>query len=137
MSPYAVKNIVEKVTDQGNENIILTERGTTFGYGNLVFDVRSIPIMKEMGFPVVIDASHSVQLPGREGHSSGGDAGFIPFMARAGVSVGCDGVFCEIHDNPPKALSDKHNSLNLNDLRVFLEGLLKLRSAVDEINSLV
>ncbi|MEE8377322.1 MAG: 3-deoxy-8-phosphooctulonate synthase [Candidatus Aminicenantaceae bacterium] len=137
MSPYEVKNIVEKVTDQGNENIILTERGTTFGYGNLVFDIRSIPIMKELGFPVVIDASHSVQYPGGEGHSSGGDACFIPFIARAGISVGCDGIFCEIHDNPSKALSDKRNSLNLNDLRIFLEGLLKLRSAVDEINSLV
>ncbi len=137
MSPYDIKYIVEKITDQGNENIILTERGTTFGYGNLVFDIRSIPIMKELGFPVVIDASHCVQYPGGEGQSSGGDARFIPFMARAGISVGCDGIFCEIHDNPSKALSDKHNSLNLKDLRIFLEGLLKLRSAVDEINSLV
>ena len=136
MSPNEVKNIVEKVTDQDNENIILTERGTTFGYGNLVFDVRSIPIMKELGFPVVIDASHSVQLPGGEGHSSGGEAKFIPYIARAGISAGCDGIFCEIHDNPEKALSDKHNSLRLNELRSFLKGLLKLRSAVDEINSL-
>jgi len=136
MSPYEVKNIVEKVTDQGNESIILTERGTTFGYGNLVFDVRSIPIMKELGFPVVIDASHSVQLPGGEGHSSGGDAKFIPYIARAGISVGCDGIFCEIHDNPEKALSDKHNSLRLNELQSFLKGLLKLRHAVGEINSL-
>ena len=137
MSPNEVKNIVEKVTEHGNESIILTERGTTFGYGNLVFDIRSIPIMKELGFPVVIDASHSVQLPGGEGHSSGGDARFIPFTARAGISVGCDGIFCEIHDNPEKALSDKHNSLNLNKLRMFLDGILKLRRAVDEINALV
>lgn len=136
VSPYEVKNIVEKVTAQGNENIILTERGTSFGYRNLVFDVRSIPIMKELGFPVVIDASHSVQLPGKEGHSSGGDAKFIPYIARAGISAGCDGIFCEIHDNPEKALSDKHNSLRLNELRSFLKGLLKLRSAVDEINAL-
>ena len=136
ISAYEIKNIVEKVTDQGNESIILTERGTTFGYGNLIFDVRAIPIMKELGFPVVIDASHSVQLPGGEGHSSGGDAKFIPYIARAGISVGCDGIFCEIHDNPEKALSDKHNSLILNDLRRFLKGLLKLRSAVDEINTL-
>ncbi|MCJ7579427.1 MAG: 3-deoxy-8-phosphooctulonate synthase [Candidatus Aminicenantes bacterium] len=136
ISPYEVKNIVEKITDQGNESIILTERGTSFGYGNLIFDVRSIPIMKELGFPVVIDASHSVQLPGGEGHSSGGEAKFIPSIARAGISVGCDGIFCEIHDNPEKALSDKHNSLRLNELRSFLKGLLKLRRAVDEINSL-
>ncbi len=136
ISPYEVNNIVEKVTDQGNESIILTERGTSFGYGNLIFDVRSIPIMKELGFPVVIDASHSVQLPGGEGHSSGGDAKFIPYIARAGISAGCDGIFCEIHDNPGKALSDKHNSLKLNELETFLKGLLKLRSAVDKINTL-
>jgi 2-dehydro-3-deoxyphosphooctonate aldolase (KDO 8-P synthase) len=93
--------------------------------------------MKELGFPVVIDASHCVQLPGGEGHSSGGEARFIPFIARAGISVGCDGIFCEIHDNPAEALSDKFNSLNLNDLRIFLGGLLKLRGAVDEITSIV
>jgi len=136
ISAYEIKNIVEKVTNQGNESIILTERGTTFGYGNLIFDVRAIPIMKELGFPVVIDASHSVQYPGGEGHSSGGDAKFIPYIARAGISVGCDGIFCEIHDNPEKALSDKHNSLNLNELEAFLKGLLKLRKTVDEINAL-
>jgi len=137
LSPDEVINIVEKVTDQGNESIILTERGTMFGYGNLVFDVRSIPIMKELGFPVVIDASHSVQLPGGKGDASGGDAKFIPYVARAGISVGCDGIFCEIHDNPEKALSDKHNSLLLNELRSFLKGLLILRSAVKKINSFV
>ncbi len=136
LSPYNVKNIVEKITAQGNENILLTERGTTFGYNNLVFDVRSIPIMKELGFPVVIDASHCVQLPGGEGLSSGGDARFISTIARAGISAGCDGIFCEIHDNPEEALSDKHNSLKLNELHPFLEKLLTLRSAVDEINSL-
>ncbi len=136
LSPYNVKNIVEKITAQGNESIILTERGTTFGYGNLVFDVRSIPIMKKLGFPVVIDASHSVQLPGGEGHSSGGDAKFISTIARSGISAGCDGIFCEIHDNPEKALSDKHNSLNLNELRSFLKKLLTLKFAVDEINSI-
>ncbi|MFC2160331.1 3-deoxy-8-phosphooctulonate synthase [Acidobacteriota bacterium] len=135
LSPDEVINIVEKVTNQGNESIILTERGTSFGYGNLVFDVRSIPIMKEMGFPVVIDASHSVQFPGGKGDASGGDATFIPYVARAGISVGCDGIFCEIHDNPEKALSDKHNSLLLNELRSFLKGLLILRSAVKKINS--
>lgn len=136
LSPYEVKNIVEKVTDQGNTNIILTERGTTFGYGNLVFDIRSIPIMKELGFPVVIDASHSVQYPGGEGPSSGGDAKFIPYIARAGISAGCDGIFCEIHDSPENSLSDKHNSLLLKDLPSFLKGLIKLRNAVNEINSL-
>jgi 2-dehydro-3-deoxyphosphooctonate aldolase (KDO 8-P synthase) len=136
ISPFEVKNIVEKVTSQGNKSIILTERGTMFGYGNLVFDVRSIPIMKELGFPVVIDASHSVQLPGKEGLSSGGDAKFIPLIARAGITAGCNGIFCEIHDNPGKAKSDKFNSLILNELQSFLTGILILKSAIDEINSL-
>ena len=134
LSPYDVKNILRKATDQGNESLILTERGTAFGYGNLVFDVRSIPIMKEWGFPVVIDASHSVQLPGAEGQASGGEAQFIPYIARAGISVGCDGLFCEIHDQPEKALSDKYNSLSLYELKSFLTDLLELRNAVDKIN---
>ena len=134
LSPYDVKNILRKATDQGNESLILTERGTAFGYGNLVFDVRSIPIMKKWGFPVVIDASHSVQLPGAEGQASGGEAQFIPYIARAGISVGCDGLFCEVHDQPEKALSDKYNSLYLNELKSFLTDLLELRNAVDKIN---
>lgn len=136
LSPYEVKNIVDKAVNQGNEDIILTERGTTFGYSNLVFDVRSIPVMKELGFPVVIDASHSVQKPGGEGISSGGDAKYIPYIARAGISSGCDGIFCEIHDRPEEALSDKHNSLNLNRLHNFMASLLKLRETIDEINRL-
>ncbi|MGD2294206.1 MAG: 3-deoxy-8-phosphooctulonate synthase [Candidatus Aminicenantes bacterium] len=136
LSPYEVKNIVEKVRKQGNENIILTERGTTFGYGNLVFDVRSIPIMKELGFPVVIDASHSVQKPGGEGAFSGGEAKYIPLIARAGIVSGCDGIFCEIHDRPEQALSDKHNSLNLNKLNAFCSSLQKLKKTIDEINFL-
>jgi 2-dehydro-3-deoxyphosphooctonate aldolase (KDO 8-P synthase) len=136
ISPHEAKNIVDKALTQGNEKIILTERGTMFGYSNLVFDVRSIPILKELGFPVVVDASHSVQRPGGEGISSGGDAKYIPYIARAGVSAGCDGIFCEIHDRPEKALSDKHNSLNIKKLRPFLTSLLKLRQTIDEINRL-
>lgn len=131
LSPYEMKNVVEKAVSQNNEKIILTERGNSFGYNNLVFDIRSIPVMKEMGFPVVIDASHSVQKPGGEGISSGGDAWFIPHMAKAGVSVGADGVFLEIHDNPSKALSDKHNSLKLKDLKNLLRILLILIRARD------
>lgn len=127
LSPYEIKNIVDKALSQGNENIILTERGTSFGYNNLVFDVRSIPIMKRLGFPVVIDASHSIQKPGGEGTSSGGEAEFIPFIAKAGISVGADGVFLEIHDNPPQALSDSHNSLILNKLHGLLNSLVRLR----------
>lgn len=127
LSPYEAKNIVEKIILQGNDNIILTERGTSFGYNNLVFDLRSIPIMKKLGFPVVIDASHSIQKPGGEGSSSGGDAEFISFIAKAGISVGADGLFLEVHDNPNKALSDKYNSLNLLNLKDLLESLLCLK----------
>lgn len=130
-SPHEMKNAVEKALSQGNEKLILTERGTFFGYNNLVFDIRSIPIMKKWGFPVVIDASHSVQKPGGEGSSSGGEAEFIPYQAKAGVSVGADGVFLEIHDNPSQALSDKYNSLILKDLRNLLASLLRLRQARD------
>ncbi|MGD2295932.1 MAG: 3-deoxy-8-phosphooctulonate synthase [Candidatus Aminicenantes bacterium] len=131
LSPPEMTNVVEKAVSQNNEKIILTERGNSFGYNNLIFDIRSVPVMKELGFPVVIDASHSVQKPGGEGISSGGDAEFIPYVAKAGVSVGADGVFLEIHDNPSKALSDKHNSLILKELRNLLEVLLRLVKARD------
>ena len=129
LSPNEMKNSVEKVLSQKNENIILTERGTFFGYNNLVFDIRAIPIMKKWGFPVVIDASHSVQKPGGEGSSSGGDSEFIPYVAKAGVAVGADGIFLEIHDHPAQALSDKHNSLNLKELHNLLSSLLQAKKA--------
>jgi 2-dehydro-3-deoxyphosphooctonate aldolase (KDO 8-P synthase) len=132
MSPQEMKNVVEKALSQGNERLVITERGTFFGYNNLVFDIRSIPIMKEWGFPVVIDASHSVQKPGGEGSASGGEAEFIPHKAKAGVSVGADGVFLEVHDNPPQALSDKYNSLKLKELNNLLAALLRLRTAIEK-----
>jgi len=131
LSPGEMKNVLEKALSQNNENIMLTERGNSFGYNNLVFDIRSIPIMREWGFPVVIDASHSVQRPGGEGTSSGGEAEFIPSVARAGVSVGADGVFIEIHDKPPEARSDKYNSLNLNNLNNLLRILLQFKKVSD------
>jgi 2-dehydro-3-deoxyphosphooctonate aldolase (KDO 8-P synthase) len=131
MSPGEMSNVVDKIISSRNEKVILTERGTSFGYNNLIFDIRSIPIMKKLGFPVVIDASHCVQKPGGEGTYSGGEADFIPFVAKAGISVGADGIFLEIHDNPSQALSDKHNSLILNDLEGFLSQMIKLRSAVE------
>lgn len=130
LSPHEMKNIVEKVLSQDNEKIILTERGTSFGYHNLVFDIRSIPTMKKWGFPVVIDASHSVQKPGGERTFSGGDAEFIPYIAKAGVSSGADGVFLEIHDNPAEALSDKYNSLKLNELHKIFSSLLQIKKAI-------
>jgi len=127
--------VVEKALSQGNRDILLTERGTSFGYNNLVFDVRSIPIMKELGFPVVIDATHSVQRPGGRGTSSGGDAAFIPAVARAGVAAGADGVFLEVHDDPRRALSDGPNSLIINNLRDLLDQLLRLHRVLEERGS--
>ena len=137
LAPHDMKNIVEKIQSQGNTHIILTERGTTFGYNNLVFDVRSIPVMKKLGFPVVIDASHSVQKPGGEGAFSGGDAEFIPHIATAGVAAGADGVFLEIHDNPSKALSDGPNSLNINKLQDILGVILRIKNAIDNKSNLL
>jgi 2-dehydro-3-deoxyphosphooctonate aldolase (KDO 8-P synthase) len=130
LSPGEMKNAVDKIRSQGNEKIILTERGTTFGYNNLVVDFRSIPIMRSFGVPVAIDASHSVQKPGGEGACSGGEREFIPLIARAGVAAGADGVFIEIHDNPEKARSDRFNSFHVNELETLCRGLLRLREAL-------
>lgn len=130
LSPYDMKNAVEKIESQGNRKIILTERGTMFGYNNLVVDIRSIPIMKKWGYPVVIDASHSVQKPGGLGVSSGGDREFIPAIAFAATSAGADGVYLEVHDDPKAALSDKENALDIKDLKGLLETLLRLKKAV-------
>ncbi len=130
LAPLDMKNVIDKALSQGNDKLILTERGTSFGYNALIFDVRSIPTMKQWGFPVVIDASHSVQKPGGEGDFSGGEAEFIPFMAKAGIAAGADGLFLEIHDDPPKALSDKHNSFNINNLKDFLSLCLRIKNAV-------
>jgi len=136
LSPREMENVVEKALSQNNENIILTERGTCFGYNNLVLDIRSIPTMKEWGFPVVIDASHSVQRPGGKKTSSGGEAEFIPYIAKAGISSGADGVFLEVHENPPAALSDKYNSLKIKQLKDFLVTLLRIKKAIDRNNNL-
>lgn len=130
LSPYDMKNAVEKIESQGNRKIILTERGTMLGYNNLVVDVCSIPIMKRWGYPVVIDASHSVQKPGGRGTSSGGDREFIPTIARAATSAGADGVFLEVHDDPKAALSDKENALDIKDLKELLTILLRLKKVV-------
>lgn len=123
LAPWDMANIVEKIRLQGNEKIILTERGSCFGYNNLVVDMRSIPIMKALGFPVVIDATHSVQKPGGMGTCSGGDREFVPIIARAAIAAGADGVFLEVHPNPDKALCDGPNSLYLENLEGLLENL--------------
>jgi 2-dehydro-3-deoxyphosphooctonate aldolase (KDO 8-P synthase) len=132
LAPWDMVNVIEKVQSTGNSGILLTERGTTFGYNNLIFDPRSIPIMKQWGFPVIIDAAHSVQKPGGLGTASGGDSRLISSIARAGVSVGADGLFLEIHDEPEKALSDGPNSLLLKELRKLLAQLLRIRDALGE-----
>ncbi len=129
LSPYDMEKAVEKIVSRGNQNIILTERGTFFGYNNLVFDVRSVPIMKAWGYPVAVDASHLVQRPGGQGDSSGGESEFIPLMAKAGVSAGADGLFLEVHDNPAQALSDKYNSLNINKLEKVLAAAIRIKAA--------
>ncbi len=132
LSPQEMENVVDKALSQGNDRILLTERGTFFGYNNLVLDIRSIPIMKKWGFPVVIDATHAVQRPGGRGVASGGEAEFIPTMVRAGAAAGADGVFLEVHDNPEKALSDGHNSLILNDLEALLKSALRIKDVLAE-----
>jgi len=134
LSPWDMKNVVEKIVAIGNNNIILTERGATFGYQNLVVDVRSFPIMKKFGYPVVFDATHSVQLPGGQGNASGGQPEFIEPLARAAVAAGVDGIFLETHDNPAEALSDGPNALPLSHLPVLLARLKELSTLVRKWN---
>ena len=135
LSPWEISNAAEKIAGTGNEKIILTERGSSFGYQNLVVDMRSFPIMRKLGYPVVFDVTHAVQLPGGEGKSSGGQPEFIEPLARAGTAAGVDGIFLEVHDNPAKALSDGSNALPLSQFRPLLEKILKLATLVREWNS--
>ncbi len=130
MAPWDVGNIVEKILSTGNKNLFITERGTMFGYNNLVADMRSIVIIKEMGHPVVFDATPSVQLPGGEGQSSGGQREMIGPLARAAVAVGCDGLFIETHEKPEGALSDSTSMLPLDLLQPLLEKILKIREVL-------
>jgi 2-dehydro-3-deoxyphosphooctonate aldolase (KDO 8-P synthase) len=130
LAPWDVKHVAEKVLSTGNKNIIFTERGTTFGYNNLVADMRSIVIMKKMGFPVVFDATHSVQLPGGMGVTSGGQREMIEPLTNAAVSVGCDGLFVETHEKPEKALSDSATMLPLNRLLPLLKKAIRIREAL-------
>jgi 2-dehydro-3-deoxyphosphooctonate aldolase (KDO 8-P synthase) len=130
LSPAEMGNAAEKVASTGNEKIILTERGNSFGYQNLVVDMRSFPMMRKFGYPVVFDVTHSVQLPGGEGKRSGGQPEFIEPLARAGVAAGVDGIFLEVHDNPAKALSDGSNALALGQFRVLMEKVVALGALV-------
>jgi 2-dehydro-3-deoxyphosphooctonate aldolase (KDO 8-P synthase) len=130
LSPWEMANAVEKVAMTGNDKIFLTERGASFGYQNLVVDMRSFPIMRKTACPVVFDVTHSVQLPGGAGKSSGGQPEFIEPLARAGVAVGVDGVFLEVHENPAKALSDGTNALPLAELPALLGKLKQIAALV-------
>lgn len=126
LAPWDVANIIGKIRDSGNENILITERGATFGYNNLVFDVRALPIMRAMGYPVIFDATHSVQLPGGAGTASDGQRDMVPYLARAAVAAGVDGIFMEVHPDPEKALCDGANSLYLHSLEELLTTLKKI-----------
>ena len=130
LAPWDARNILEKIESAGNRQILLTERGTSFGYNNLVVDFKSLPAMREFGFPVVFDATHSVQLPGGTGKESSGQAEFIEPLARAAVAVGVDGLFCEVHENPEAALSDGANALRLDRLESMLKQLKEIDSLV-------
>ena len=130
LAPWEMKNVVDKMREAGNHRCVLTERGASFGYNNLVVDFRSFPIMQSFGVPVVFDITHSLQLPGGQGQSSGGQPQYIPHFARAGVAAGVDGLFMEVHDNPAKALSDGPNALDLSLLPALLSQLMAIRRSL-------
>ncbi len=130
LSPYDIRHAADKVASTGNTQILLTERGSSFGYNNLVVDMRGLVIMRNHGYPVIFDATHSVQLPGASGTVSGGQPEFIAPLSRAAVAAGVDGIFIEVHENPAKALSDGANALRLDLLPRLLQSLRKVASAV-------
>jgi len=130
LAPGDMKNVIKKAEAAGAQRILLTERGTSFGYNNLVSDFRSIPIMRRFGYPVVYDATHSVQLPGGLGTHSGGEREMVPFLARAAVACGVDGIFLETHPHPDEALCDGPNMIALNTVEDLLKQLLKIRAAL-------
>ena len=127
LAPWDLRNVVEKVASTGNEQILVTERGVSFGYNNLVADMRSLVVLRELGYPVVFDVTHSLQLPGGQGNASGGERRYIAAWARAGVAVGIDALFMEVHEDPDRALSDGPNSLPLKEV----EGLLRIVKEID------
>ncbi len=129
LSPWDVKNIIEKFTSTDNHNLLITERGTSFGYNNLVVDFRSLPVMRSFGHPVVFDVTHSLQLPGGQGSSSGGQREFAEPLARAAVAAGVDGLFIEVHSEPDMALCDGPNMIKLNEL----ERILSTVKAIDDL----
>jgi 2-dehydro-3-deoxyphosphooctonate aldolase (KDO 8-P synthase) len=137
MAPWDMKNVVGKISSTGNDRISICERGFSFGYNNLIFDPRAIPIMREFGYPVVFDATHSVQLPGGTGTTSGGQREYVEPLSYSAISSGADGLFLEVHPEPERAKSDGPNSLRLGDVKGFLERVWKLSQFVrDEMGNL-
>jgi len=132
LAPWDMRNVVDKIRSTGNERILLTERGASFGYNNLISDMRSLVVMRDLGYPVVFDATHSLQLPGGLGAASGGERKYIPALARAGVAAGIDALFMEVHEDPEHALSDGPNSLPLRDFENLLRVVKRLDATVKE-----
>lgn len=130
LAPWDIAQVIDKVVVAGNERILITERGTSFGYNNLVTDIRSLPILRRMGYPVVFDGTHSVQLPGGMGHASGGQREMVPYLSRAAVAAGVDALFLEVHPDPDRALCDGPNSLRLEDLAPLLQDLKQIDGIV-------
>jgi 2-dehydro-3-deoxyphosphooctonate aldolase (KDO 8-P synthase) len=130
LAPWDIEHVIEKVVSTGNGQVLVTERGTTFGYNNLVVDFQGLAIMRGLGWPVIFDATHSVQLPGGAGKTSGGQREFVPSMARAAAAAGVDGIFIEVHKDPECALCDGPNSLPLHSVRPLLEQLKAIRKAL-------
>lgn len=133
LAPWDMENVAAKVAASGNENIILTERGASFGYNNLVVDMRTFPVMRSFGYPVVFDATHSVQLPGGQGTCSVGQREFVEYLSRAAVASGIDGIFMEVHEDPSQALCDGPNSIPLGDLPSLLSTLIEIDAVVKKL----
>jgi 2-dehydro-3-deoxyphosphooctonate aldolase (KDO 8-P synthase) len=132
LAPWDMRNVLDKILSTGNERVLLTERGASFGYNNLVSDMRSLVVMRELGYPVVFDATHSLQLPGGLGGASGGERKYIPALARAGVAAGVDALFMEVHEDPDHALSDGPNSLRLDDFENLLGSVKRVDALIKE-----
>jgi 2-dehydro-3-deoxyphosphooctonate aldolase (KDO 8-P synthase) len=132
MAPWDMRHVVTKMEEVGNRRLVLTERGATFGYGQLVSDMRSIPLMQELGCPVIFDATHSVQMPAAKGDRSGGDRRMVPYLAKAAVACGCNGLFLETHPRPDEALSDGPNMVALDEFPTLVECCLRIREALAE-----
>lgn len=135
LAPWDMKNVITKLEESGNTRIMLTERGASFGYNNLVVDMRSLPMMHSYGYPVVFDATHSVQIPGGNGTSTGGKREFVPYLSRAAVAAGVDAVFMEVHPDPDQAWSDGPNMVKLENLEETLKPLQEIDAIVRNLNA--